>query len=356
MKVIHLDLGKEWRGGQRQVYYLIAEQTKHTKHTNLQLFLASPPNSPLSRQIQQNFSWVKIIPLSSRFEFSIFNVIALKKIIDPHKPVIVHTHDGKGAGLGAVLKLFFPHIRLIHTRRVSYPLKNFWSKKKYLLADWVVGVSKDICSYLQQIGVEKTSCIPSVIKPELYPLRTKPYIQEIPVKLGIIGALSPQKGHEWALHALASCPLDFVLYVVGTGCLEKRLKELVRILNLTEKVKFLGFVESKQILSKLDVLLVPSIDGEGSSGTIKEAWASKVAVIASDLKANLELISPNQDGLVVPVGDSFALQAALKRLIQDKAFYSFLVKNGLAKVQNYVPSKMEESYFKLYNSLFLQVS
>jgi len=349
MKVIHLDLGKEWRGGQRQVYYLIAEQSKRT---NLQLFLASPFNSPLSKQVKEAFSQVKVIPLSSSFEFSIFNVIALKKIIDTNKPVIVHTHDGKGAGLGALLKLFFPQIKLIHTRRVSYPLKKFWSKKKYLLADQVVGVSKDICAYLQQIGMPKVHSIPSVIRPERYPVRLKYGIQETPVKLGIIGALSPQKGHEWVLRALAACPLDFILYVVGTGSLEKRFKKLVRILNLEGKVKFLGFVESNRILSHLDILLVPSIDGEGSSGTIKEAWASKLGVIVSDLNANLELVKPEVNGLVVPVGDAQALVSAIQRLVEDKELYVDLVKNGLKSVRKFIPVNLERSYWQLYQSFF----
>ncbi|SDN95976.1 Glycosyltransferase involved in cell wall bisynthesis [Desulfonauticus submarinus] len=345
--VVHIDLGKEWRGGQRQVYYLIEEQIKRT---GLQIYLASPYNTPLLTKVKQNFTNVKTIGLYSSFEFDLRNIFKLYSYLNKKDfNIILHTHDAKGAGLGYILKKIFPHIKLIHTRRVSYKIKKIWAKRKYYSADLIVGVSKDICTALKLEGLNgKIVYIPSSIKKQRYVVK-KDNRWHNPLRLGVIGALSPQKGHELLLRTLVKLNLDFELWIIGSGKLERFLQNLVHSLQLTNKVKFLGFVESNKVLSQLDILIVPSVDGEGSSATIKEGWASGVPVIASDLEANLELIKPNINGLIFKRKDPSSLLELIKKLLNNSELYEKLKATGLQEVNQYSPVAMEQAYWKIYN-------
>lgn len=57
------------------------------------------------------------------------------------------------------------------------------------------------------------------------------------------------------------------------------------------------------MLPDCDALVVPSVDGEGSSGAIKEGWVTGVPVICSALASNQELVRGDENGLLAAVGD-----------------------------------------------------
>jgi glycosyltransferase involved in cell wall biosynthesis len=80
---------------------------------------------------------------------------------------------------------------------------------------------------------------------------------------------------------------------------------LARELGLEDRIEFCGYVRSAEILPKLDMVVVPSIDGEGSNAVIKEAWAAGVPVLVSDLPSNTELVTHGEDGLVFSSGTVF---------------------------------------------------
>lgn len=345
LSIAHLDLGKEYRGGQRQVFYLLSAQLSR----GLKVGLISRKNSPLLKKVKKEFSQIKTLALGSG-EFNPISLTRLGFWLKKNNFNILHTHEAKAAGLAFWVSKGLPSIKIIHTRRVSYPFNNWWSKKKYT-SGYIVGVSQEICSYFKQEGFpeQKIFCIPSCLDLKRYYFREKEL--NFPVIIGIIGALSPQKGHEIVLPYIKKIPFAYKLLVVGSGVLENKLKNMVVELGLEKKVDFLGFQESNKILPKLDVLLVPSVDGEGSSGVIKEGWACKVPVIASDLKANLELIKPYENGLIFPLNKPETLVDLLVELIEDRDLYFRLKQKGLRDVLNFQIDKMEEKYFQVYQQL-----
>ncbi|KUJ96735.1 MAG: Glycosyl transferase group 1 [Desulfonauticus sp. 38_4375] len=347
--VVHLDLGKEYRGGQRQVFYLLSSQLER----GIKVALAARKNSFLLLKVQEELPQVPVLALGGG-EFNWLSAFKLASWIKKNNCTFLHTHEARAVGLSFWVKKLYPQIRLIHTRRVSYPFRNWWSKKKYTLAEAWVGVSKEICAYLKQQGLpaSRIFSIPSALELKRYPLRQKELSS--PVILGIIGALSSQKGHELVLPYLKHLPFAYRLLIVGEGELRPRLEAQVRLLGLEEQVRFLGFRESNKILPKLDVLLVPSKDGEGSSGTIKEAWASKVPVIASDLRANLELIEPGVNGLIFKLSQPETLVEELVKLIEDDDLYFRLTQTGFKEVLNFQVDKMEAKYFQLYTYLLAE--
>lgn len=72
------------------------------------------------------------------------------------------------------------------------------------------------------------------------------------------------------------------------------------------------------ILAHSDMFVLPS-RSEGLSNSLMEAMASGCACIASDVGGNRYLIQNGVSGLLFPAGDRGALQAHVRRLIEDAA-------------------------------------
>lgn len=337
--VTHLDLGCEYRGGQRQVIYLASVQAK----VGMKVRIASPAGAPILDVAREQ--GIEVQPLPGLRDFNPLNILALARSLPPS--AILHTHDARAASLGALVFLFRRDTGLIHTRRVSYELGRGWSRLKYRLADMVVCVSRDVEEVVRRAGVRRTMVIASTIVRSRY----SPRRSDNGGRIGIIGALSPQKGHAQFFEALALLADLPEIWVVGAGDLEDDLRKLAARLGLSERIVWKGQVESPEVLPFFDVLVVPSAHGEGSSGVIKEGWASGVPVLCSDLAANLELVQDEKNGLVFHNGDPSMLARQLERLLTCPDLGNGLVATGLSDVGAYDASEMHAAYLRAYAAL-----
>ncbi|BBD08266.1 glycosyltransferase [Desulfovibrio ferrophilus] len=349
MKILQLDMGREWRGGQRQVLYLM----RHLQVTHgFETLLASPGNSPLGVRCGQ--LGLETVSLAGRFEVDPRNILKLRKLISSHGVDIVHTHCSRSASLGAMLKKACG-VRLIHSRRVSYPVKGDLSKLKYRVANAVIAVSAEIGEVMASCGVprENLHVIHSGIDPALYE-QAAAAPKPVPTVIGVVGALSPQKGHAVFLKALGELAArrdDWSAMVVGNGELRPELEAATEALGLTGKVEFTGYRESSEALSRISILVVPSVDGEGSSGTIKEGWAAKVPVLCSDLVANLELVQIGRSGLTFANHDASGLARQLTVLMDDPELCERLSSGGLERLQGFTNTAMAEAVCKVYRTI-----
>lgn len=245
--------------------------------------------------------------------------------------------------------------KLVHSRRVSYRLKPGWSKNKYLAGDALVAVSQEICDVLIDSGIpeDKTYTFHSGIDAEMYSTDKHPH----PVlTVGAVGALSTQKGFEVLIEALAELKKDTTMpdwqcLIAGDGPLFQELKVKADALGLAESILFLGYRDSREVLPEIDVLTIPSVDGEGSNAVIKEGWASATPVITSDLPSNLELVTHEHDGLVFRNRDAKELATAISRIVNDPQLAQKIVKNGSETCNKFTDKAMADKYMDLYRKL-----
>jgi D-inositol-3-phosphate glycosyltransferase len=109
------------------------------------------------------------------------------------------------------------------------------------------------------------------------------------------------------------------LTIAGSGPEHSRLRSLARDLP---SVRFAGHVPEEQLpgmYREADLLVVPSVSGEGFGIVAAEALASGVPVVATDGGATGELVRHGGDGLIVPAGNPAALAAAIEQLDRDPA-------------------------------------
>ena len=137
--------------------------------------------------------------------------------------------------------------------------------------------------------------------------------------LGVIGHLSPVKGHGdlfEALALLAPRQPRLRLLVVGDGVLRRPLEERARALGLDARVTFTGVVDDiAEVLAAMDVFVLPS-HTEGMSNALLEAMAMARPVVATAVGGNLDVVRDGSDGVLVPPRDPAALAAAVGRLLE----------------------------------------
>lgn len=139
-----------------------------------------------------------------------------------------------------------------------------------------------------------------------------------PLRIGFIGRIVPEKGLHVLIDAMNALDDRFTLSIHGAGPADYEAE--VRRRATHPSIRFCGAIPSGglgDVLSALDVLVVPSIWWENAPIVILEAFAHGTPVIASRLGGMAELVSEGRSGLLFPVGDVQALRRALERVASE---------------------------------------
>ncbi len=187
--------------------------------------------------------------------------------------------------------------------------------------------------------------MPSGIDPTIYYPRSNNLKSELgasedEVLIGYVGRVVEQKGLKTLLLALNEIRgLPWRLVMIGTGEFELEFEAIAHQLNLSDRVKKLGFVpftETPNYLSALDVLVLPSETRanwkEQFGRVIIEAMACGTSVIGSDSGEIPNLITATKGGLVFPEGNAIALSQRLRELILDPGHRAKLAETGRQSV------------------------
>ncbi len=150
--------------------------------------------------------------------------------------------------------------------------------------------------------------------------------------LGMVGQISPWKGHDTAIRALAELRRDVPdarLVIAGGITFDEpatrfdnagylaELHQLVAELDLADAVSFAGQRKDvPELLASLDALLLPSWD-EPFGTIVWEAMAMRVPVVVSSVGGPGDEVTDGHDGLVAPPREPSAWAAAMARILDD---------------------------------------
>jgi len=142
------------------------------------------------------------------------------------------------------------------------------------------------------------------------------------------------------------------LLMVGDGPERSPCELLARELGVKDRVEFLSKqLQVAPLLALADVFLLPS-EQEGFGLAALEAMACGVPTVASDVGGIPELITPGEDGMLCPVGDTDAMTDACAALLGDADRYETVA--GAARqtaLTRFCASKIIPRYEEYYREV-----
>lgn len=157
-------------------------------------------------------------------------------------------------------------------------------------------------------------------------------------RVGTAASLTPRKGLEYFIDAAAevNAALDSDVEFLIAGepstaedeSYAQSLREHVNRVGLADSVRFLGWVDKMpRYLGSLDVFVLPSLN-EGIPGSVREALAMEVPVVATDVGGTADAVLDRETGLLVPPKDSTAIADSVTSLLRDSNHRRRLGENG----------------------------
>src|SRR3982751_2237894 len=145
-RVLHVDSGRSWRGGQRQVF-LLATGLRDLGYRTL---VIAPTGSPLIRHSEQ--AGLPTYRLTLRGEWDIRSARELRAVAREWGASIVHAHDARSHSIGRLALLDKLKTRRVVTRGVAFPPKQVRLKYRRGV-DAFIAISNAVKAVMVKAGV-----------------------------------------------------------------------------------------------------------------------------------------------------------------------------------------------------------
>jgi glycosyltransferase involved in cell wall biosynthesis len=165
--------------------------------------------------------------------------------------------------------------------------------------------------------------------------------------VGTVSRLVPQKTVGDLVDAVARVPRA-TLAVVGEGPERGAVEHRIRKLGLGDRVRLLGARHDvPDLLAAFDIFALAS-RWEGEPIALLEAMAVGVPCVATAVGGTCEVLDWGEAGVLVPVGDSAALAAAIELLRLDPEHRARLECAGRARVEHRTPERLAQAVLEVY--------
>jgi len=322
MKVLYVDLEREWRGGQSQALLTV----RGLRALGHDAQLLSVRKSPLACRAAAAGIPVHEVPKNGRRASA---ALLLRKLLSKQNYDVLHANEPH-ALTAAWLAGAQRSTHVVASRRVAYPLSGSGlARKRYQMAQRIVAISRFVEKSVLESGAssEKVSVVyEGVVVPPLptaearRQARQRWGLTEDEKLLGCIGYLLPEKGQEIAIRALSKIRTKIPptrLLLAGEGPCRPGLEALVQRLGMRDELIFAGFVEDvTQVYVALDAFVFPSLaEPLGTSLLAAMAWGLPVVAVASG--GVPEYVKDGDNGLLAARADAELFSASMSRLLND---------------------------------------
>ena len=173
------------------------------------------------------------------------------------------------------------------------------------------------------------------------------------VKIGSVGRFSWEKNYQQIIAIAKKLKyqnqIKFEISIVGHGPYYKKIKTLIKENSLEDTIFLEGEMINSEVidfLNNLDIYIQTSIS-EGSPLTIKEAMASSLIVISSNVGGVNSLIKNNVDGFLVRKNDTDDFVKTILNVInmQKDEKIAMGTKAREAVLDKFSPEKIAKNYF-----------
>ena len=196
-----------------------------------------------------------------------------------------------------------------------------------------------------------------------------PCVQRKTDELLFVGRLVEKKGVQFLLEAMPAVLKkhpSIRLILAGSGPMEEELRQQAQRLQISDRVAFLGMVSQTKLpdlyrtatLAIFPFVVAKSGDQEGFGLVQVEAMGCECPIIAGDLPAIHDIITHEENGMIVESGNAQALADAIIRMLADPDLCAKLAGEGRRRVvQKFdweiVAEKYAGEYKKIHSGMSL---
>ncbi len=307
---------------------------------------------------------------------------AIARAVADFAPAIVHLSNASVAVYRACLPRALPVVATVHGNDLTAPWQRTPGRDtvEAIVAgldacERVLPVSHHTAGLVRRSGVRAPStviwpgCDAAFFRPDAAgdaAVRARHRVPPgVPMVL-TVARLVPRKGHDVILQAIARMPYPVHWVVVGQGPRRAALERAAAASPAGGRVTFTGRVADADLLDlyrACDVFaMIPEersaggrLDSEGFGLVFLEAGACGKPVVGSSAAGCRDAIAEGESGILVPPRDPAALVAALRRVLEDRAFARALGEGGRRRAEASGWAAAAERVVEVYRNVAIEV-
>ncbi len=319
MRILQVDSGREWRGGQNQVRLLCRELARDA---DVEQLLVTREDSELARRAAAEGVTVRgtawDIGLDPRAWWH------LRRTISAFQPDIIHAHDSHGLTLAATAAM---GRTLVAARRVDFHVGRFGAWRR---PDRIIAVSEAVKQVLigDGLAADAITVVLDGIDPDeirqaaVPPLDIRSQLHLSPNALLAVNAaaLVDHKDHKTLIRAARTArTLEPQLHwvIAGEGPQREALAAEITRLDLQGRVHLVGWIDRIEALIAAANIFVMSSKLEGLGSVILNALALDRPVVATAAGGIPEILPPE---FLVPPGAAETLARKVADVLHNPRF------------------------------------
>ncbi len=281
---------------------------------------------------------IKVEFLNISGHFDIFAAIKLHFLIKKYSPQLIIAHNGRTFACINLYKKIFNFKKLKTKELKTLAVSHGGSIKRIINFDYIIAVAKHI---EQKIINSKPKGITTTI---YNGYKISPFIKNLQQRnnftFGILSRLAKEKNITEAIKMFKKFNNEIeknsLLIIAGEGEEKSHLEQIVKELNLEEKVKFIGWIKNQaEFFNQIDVFLQPALS-EPFGMTILEAFNYQTPVIACNSFGPKEIIKNDYSGYLFDPKDEESLFLTMKK--------SYLQKDQAQKIAKNANQELKEKF------------
>ena len=326
-----------------------------------------------ARALRKDNIPVHVIPEKSWFNINFFRQVS--EFIQKKKFDIVHAHSG--CHLNIALFSMKAGARLFYTAHGIPMFTGLRDRLEDSVAAFftsnVIAVSDEIEKFLKQWfwfprcqfntilnGIDTNIFLPIIDPDHRTNLLNKYQLPENRILFGSVGRLAAVKNYAMALNAVRRLVdagftnICFVLVgegAIGEGGQEQYLRDLVKKLDISEYVRFLGMQYNIHEILPLFRFFILSSLTEGTSISLLESQACAIPAVVTDVGGNSKVITHTENGFLCPSGDDKKMAEYMRNLIENPDMAEIMGATARDRVvRNFSIESMAQQYIQLYST------
>lgn len=293
MRVLQVDSGRHWRGGQHQVWLLCRELNRER---DIEQALVTKQGSELAQRAAA--SGITVHGTTWEIGLDPRAWWRLRRTIAAFQPDLIHVHDSHALTLAATVAL---DRTLVATRRVAFHIGGSWRRP-----DRIIAISEAVKRVLVQDGIASDAVVVVYDGIDVADVRraaTPPFdirgLLSIPAASPLAvnaAALTGEKDHRTlirAAHYARAMRPDLHWVIAGEGKLRAALHAEIDRLELRDRVHLIGHVDRVDALIAEASVFVLSSRSEGLGSVVLNALALGRPVVATAAGGIPEILPPD---------------------------------------------------------------